>query len=96
MDTTEPGTCSRRGVKPTYRQAGHGGKEILLEDFFGDNILLDHMDLYVNNKIYEPSDFLTHAFPATDTPVTVKVYDVAGNMEECLRKVGASARSKLI
>jgi len=87
VDTTEPGTCSRRGVKPTYRQAGHGGKEILLEDFFGDNILLDHMDLYVNNKIYEPSDFLTHAFPATDTPVTVKVYDVAGNMEECLRKV---------
>jgi hypothetical protein len=86
-DTTEPGTCSRRGVRPTYRQAGDGGKDVLLADFLGDNVLLDHLELYVNDKLYEPADFGTHPFPAADTPVTVKVYDVAGNMEECVRKI---------
>lgn len=87
LDTTEPGACSRRGVKATYRQAGETHGEVLLENFFGDNVLLDRLDLYVNDKLYEPGDFVNHAFPAATTPVTVKVYDVAGNMEECIRKV---------
>lgn len=87
LSTTEPGTCSRKGVKLTYRQASEDHKEVLLEDFFGDNVMLDHMDRYVNDKLYEEADFYAHPFPAADTPVTVKVYDVAGNMEECIRKI---------
>jgi len=86
-DVTEPGTCSRHGVKATYRQEGHGGKEVLLEEHVGDNVLLDRLELYISDKLYEPADFFAHPFPAATTPVTVKVYDVAGNMEECIRKV---------
>jgi hypothetical protein len=86
-DTTEPGTCSRRGVKPTYRQALDGRREVLLAEFFGDNVILDHIELYIGNKLYELADFITHPFPAAETPVTVKVYDAAGNMEECVRKI---------
>jgi len=79
----------------------HGGADIQvdfdnedIEEFFGDNVVMTHWRYFLYDCDSEKAecelispDVNHHQYPVGKTEVLVKGYDLAGNMNECLRTV---------